>query len=108
MATSGNLLGNLQGMYISESGTFHHVGGIVYSFIPNPENTINGGIDAPDGWRHGVRHYDNAIKTLIVPDGVEGFIDYFLRGWAITETVVFPDSLLSIGKENGNGYVFAN
>lgn len=108
METSGNLLGNFPDKHISESGIFHHIGGIVYSFTPNPDNIIEGGIDAPDGWCNGVRHYDNAIKTLIVPEGIKGFIGYFLRGWAITETVDFPDSLLSIGEENGEGCVFSD
>lgn len=107
MSILSNFFG-VKGKYVSSSGTFYHVDNIVNSFIPNPENIIKGGIDAPDGWSEGVRHYNNAIKTLIVPKGVKGFTDHFLRGWAVTESMVLSDSVLSIGQENGVGCVFAN
>lgn len=92
----------------TESGCFVHIEGIVINFTPNPNNVIPGGIDAPDGWSGEIIHYDNAIRSLIVPDGIKGFGDEFLRGWAITESVVFPDSLLYIGTEDGVGGTFAN
>ena len=69
---------------------------------------ISGGLDAPDGWSGEIVHYSNAIRTLIVPDGIKGFSDEFLRGWAITDSVVFPESLLYIGTDDGIGCVFAN
>lgn len=101
-----NIFSNLTGMVVSESGIFYHVEGIVHSFSPNPRNIFKDGIEAPVGWGDGVRHYEKAIKTLIIPEGVKGFADHFMMGWAITESVVLPDSLVSIGKEDGEGCVF--
>lgn len=97
----------LFGTFRSESGAFAHVGGIVFSFVPASDNVIPGGIDAPGVRGDEIRHYDNAVKTLIVPDGVKGFADGFLEEWAVTDSVVFPDSLESIGTLDGEGCAFA-
>ncbi|MDE5685677.1 MAG: leucine-rich repeat domain-containing protein [Paramuribaculum sp.] len=114
MATLSNLLnnlrnffGNFSGRFTSESGTFHHVDGIVNSFTPSPENIIKDGFDAPDGWNGNKVHHPNAIKTLIIPEGVKGFSGHFLTGWAVTKSVVFPDSLQSIGKHDSDSCVFS-
>lgn len=91
----------LLGSYTSESGVFHHIGGVVVSFTPHSDNVIEGGVDTPDAWTEKTIHHDNAIRTLIVPEGVTGFANDFLRGWAITETVIFPKTLKSIGTDHG-------
>lgn len=90
------------GSLISESGVFHHIGGAVFSFIPHSDNVIEGGIDTPGAWSEKTTHHDNAIRSLIVPEGVTGFADGFLTGWAITETVIFPKTLKSIGTDHGH------
>lgn len=81
---------------------------MVSSFHSSLIQQISCGIDASDGWCDGQIHYDNAIKNLIVPVGVTELPDEFLRVWAITECVVLPGSLLSIGTEEGIGCAFAN
>ncbi|MEZ3591322.1 MAG: leucine-rich repeat domain-containing protein [Muribaculaceae bacterium] len=68
---------------------------------------ISGGIDLPGAWCDGIRHYENAVKSLIVPDGVKGFADEFLRGWAVTESFILPNTIKSI-EGNNIGCVFAD
>lgn len=94
------------GTFTSESGRFCHIGGIVHSFTPSADNIIEGGIDAPDGHTDEIRHYDPAIRTLIVPEGVKGFAAEFLMGWAVTKKVTFPDTLTAIGTDEARN-VFA-
>lgn len=88
------------GTFTSESGTFCHIGGIVHSFTPSADNIIEGGIDAPDGHTDEIRHYDHAIRTLFVPEGVKGFAKEFLMGWAVTQEAAFPDTLTAIGTDD--------
>ncbi len=89
----------LFGTFTSKSGKFCHIGGIVHSFTPSAGNVIEGGIDASDGHTDEIRHYDHAIRTLIVPEDVKGFAAEFLMGWAVTEQVTFPDTLTAIGTD---------
>lgn len=84
----------MAGQYTSESGTFYHIGGIVHSFDPHWKNLIREGINARAG-------IEQAFRTLIVPEGVVGFVDGFLPHTAITDRVIFPTSLISIGTETG-------
>lgn len=83
----------------SPSGLFTHIGGTVVGFTPAADNVIAAGFDAPDGWSDMLRHHDKAIKTLIVPEGVKGFSAEFLENWAVTEQLVFPSTLVSIGTD---------
>lgn len=96
-------------VYASESGLFYCLQGIVQKFEPTIVNLIEGGIDAPDADGFD-RHYDPAVKTMIVPFGVKGFCDEFFRYGAVTEFLVLPESLESIGCPDNEsiGCVFAN
>lgn len=72
--------------------------GIVRSCTPHPDNLIPGGIDLPDELSpNGTKHYENAMKTLVIPEGVKGFVSDFLCHWAVTEKFVLPESLQFIG-----------
>lgn len=92
----------------SESGRFFCWNGIVEKFIPDSRNVISGGVDAPVGKGYGCEHYDLAVKTLIVPQGVRGFCDGFFHGGAVTDIFILPDTLESIGIDDGDsiGCVF--
>ncbi|MDE5796780.1 MAG: leucine-rich repeat domain-containing protein, partial [Muribaculaceae bacterium] len=92
----------------SESGVFSCIGGKVTAFTPAAHNVIEGGLEALEAWGDGWKHYENAVRTLIVPSGIRSFSDRFLRDWAVTDLFILPDTLESIGDENMVGCVFAN
>lgn len=94
----------LFGTLETESGSFTHVFGNLIDFIPSPDNVIPGGIDARDAWSWSEKtiHYSKAIRTFIVPHGIKRIPDGFMNRYAVTESVVFPDSLQSIGTEDGS------
>lgn len=82
----------------SESGVFLCDGNdIVQEFIPSESNVINDGVSVETEY-DGTVKYENALRSLIVPDGVRGFCSHFLRGWAVSECVRFPDTLQEIGR----------
>ncbi len=80
----------------NESGVFQLDGaGCVLHFFPSPENVIG----------------QNAVRTLIVPDGAVSFADGFCRGLTVTERFCLPDSLRALGPlraAHSSGCVFAN
>lgn len=92
----------------SESGVFSCIGGKVHAFTPATHNVIEGGLEAPKAWCDSRRHYENAVRTLIVPSGVRSFSDMFLSDWAVTDLFILPDTLEVIGDENSMGCVFRN
>ena len=94
----------------SESGKFYCNDGLVCRFEPSSYNESPDGIDAPQGHGHGMWHYDTAVRTMIVPDGVRGFCDEFFMGGAVTDIFILPDSLESIGNDSVDsiGCVFIN
>ena len=93
----------------SESGRFYCKNGIVQRFEPTSFNLIEGGIYAPQDNGNDMKHYELAVKTLIVPNGIKGFCDNFFRDGAVTDIFILPDSLESIGTNdlNSKGCVFA-
>lgn len=85
----------------SESGRFHLNGvGIVQRFEPSGDNPL---MEECEGI---CRH---VIDTLIVPGGVRGFCDEFLRSVHVKSRFELPDSLVSIGGTTAfPGCVFAD
>ena len=54
-----------------------------------------------------------SIRTMIIPDGVKGFVSDFMRGVRVTERFELPEELISIGKnsfdiDTEESCVFAN
>jgi len=80
----------------SESGTFFVDGdGIVQYFEPSDNNLFSDEItEYEDNYTH---RTDRSIRTLIVPEGVKGFVLDFMRGIRVLEQFSLPDGLLNIG-----------
>lgn len=93
---------------VSVSGTFRHIDGMAIFFEPNPDNVIKGGIDAPQAWDGGIKHYENAVRNLVIPGGIKSFASYFFMNWAVTELFTLPDSVEYTGDENDSVCVFSN
>ena len=85
----------------SESGRFHLDGaGVVQRFEPSEDNPLT---DVHEGAPH------HAIDTLVVPGGVRGFCDEFMRGVQVKSRFDLPDGLVSIGGTTAfPGCVFAD
>ena len=96
----------------SESGTFFVDDyGIVQRFEPSEDNPIMDEVtDYDDNYIH---RTEKTIRTLIVPEGVKGFVSDFMRGVRVIERFKLPEGLLSIGNNSfdfkeGVNCVFAN
>lgn len=81
----------------SESGVFVvDANGIVQRFEPSEDNPL---VDEETTIASNYTYSTTqTIRTLIVPCGVKGFVEHFMQGIRISERLVFPESLESIGE----------
>ena len=83
----------------SESSSFYvDKNGIVQRFEPAGDNPF---------FEEETKHYDNytyktrkSIRTMIIPDGVKGFVSDFMRGVRVTERFELPEGLERIGNNS--------
>ena len=80
----------------SESGKFYiDKNGIVMRFEPSEDNPF-----VDDDSDYTVTKVHKAIRTLIIPKGVKGFVSDFMRGVRVTERFELPEELISIGNNS--------
>lgn len=80
----------------SESGLFFvNVDGIAQRFEPSEDNPFED--DVSDSQESKI---SKSIRTLIIPEGVKGFVSDFMRGVKVLERFELPEGLLSIGNNS--------
>lgn len=93
----------------SESGTFFiDKNGIVQRFEPAEDNPY-----VDDASDYQITKISKSIRTMVIPNGVKGFVSNFMRGVRVTERFELPEGLLSIGNnsfdiDTEESCVFAN
>lgn len=93
----------------SESGTFFiDKNGIVQRFEPAEDNPY-----VDDIWDYQITKEGKSIRTLIIPNGVRGFVSDFMRGVRVIERFELPEWLIRIGNnsfdnDTAESCVFAN
>ncbi len=97
---------------INESGNFYIDNqGILQCFEPSCDNPF---IEEETYIRQNFSYITyKTIRTLIIPEGVKGFVSGFMRGVKVVERFELPEGLESIGKisyryENNQSCVFAD
>ena len=83
----------------SESGFFYIDGnGIVQRFEPAGDNTfIEEEKEHNDNYTYKTR---KSIRTMVIPNGVKGFVSDFMRGVRVTERFELPEGLERIGNNS--------
>ena len=83
----------------SESGSFHIDGnGIALHFEPAEDNPFfDEEIEHQDNYIYKTR---KSIRTMVIPNGVRGFVSDFMCGVRVTERFELPDGLISIGNNS--------
>ena len=96
----------------SESGSFHIDGnGIALRFEPAEDNLfLDEETEHHDNYTYATR---KSIRTMVIPNGVRGFVSDFMRGVRVTERFELPEGLISIGNnsfdiDTEESCVFAN
>lgn len=79
---------------VSESGTFFiDKNGIVQRFEPAGDNPY-----VDDASEYQITKISKSIRTMVIPNGVKGFVSDFMRGVRVTERFELPEGLERIGK----------
>ena len=82
----------------SESGFFYIDGnGIVQRFVPAEDNH-NPYVDDVSDYQ--ITKISKSIRTMVIPNGVKGFVSDFMRGVRVTERFELPEGLESIGNNS--------
>jgi len=83
----------------NESGTFFvNEDGVVQRFEPATDNPfIEDETEMNDNYNYSTHR---TIRTFIVPKGVKGFADGFMRGIRVIERFELPDGLLRLGNNS--------
>ena len=80
----------------SESGFFYIDGnGIVQRFEPADDNPF-----VDDVSDNQITQVSKSIRTMIIPNGVKGFVSDFMRGVRVTERFELSDDMISIGNNS--------
>lgn len=93
----------------SESGSFFvDEKGYIQRFEPSEDNPF---LDDVSDYQK--TKISKSIRTLIIPEGVKGFVSDFMRGVRVIERFELPEGLVSIGNNSfdvntGVSCVFAN
>ena len=82
----------------SESGFFYIDGnGIVQRFVPAEDNH-NPYVDDVSDYQ--ITKISKSIRTMVIPNGVKGFVSDFMRGVRVTERFELPEGLERIGNNS--------
>ena len=80
----------------SESGFFYiDVDGIVQRFVPTEDNPY---VDDVSDYQ--ITKISKSIRTMVIPNGVKGFVSDFMRGVRVTERFELPEGLERIGNNS--------